>query len=257
MDKRVRERRRLVSRDRGRRRAWLIFLIVLVFVALAAFLWLRSSSVFAVEGVTASATQHVTKQQIAEAVAPARGVSLLKLSTDPIEKALASLPYVRSVHVYRDFPNGLDVQIEEYKPVAKVQAGDGKAWLIADDGRLLEKATQAAGGGLPLVTGATQFSAEAGGMVPKELLAALPVVQELGLAEVSSKLPAIEYISVTTGGAVVLHLQGGTELRLGEPVDLKQKMMDAATIIENYLRDGKSLEYVDASAGDRLTAKAK
>jgi hypothetical protein len=55
----------------------------------------------------------------------------------------------------------------------------------------------------------------------------------------------------------VVHLQGGTELRLGEPVDLKRKMMDASKIIQTYLRDGKTLEYVDASAGGRLAVKAK
>ncbi len=119
MDKRVRERRRQVNRERGRRRAGLIFLVALVVVAVVAFLWLRSSSVFAVEAVTASATQHVTEEQIAEAAAGARGQSLLKVSTGDIENALSDLPYARTVHVYRKFPNGLDVEIEEYEPAAR------------------------------------------------------------------------------------------------------------------------------------------
>ena len=38
MDKRVRERRRLVNRDRGRRRAWLIFLVA--FMILGGVSWL-------------------------------------------------------------------------------------------------------------------------------------------------------------------------------------------------------------------------
>ena len=53
---------------------------------------------------------------------------------------------------------------------------------------------------------------------------------------------------MSAGGDVVVHLAGGTELRLGVPTDLKQKMTVAADIIQEYLRDGKTLEYVDASA---------
>ena len=44
---------------------------------------------------------------------------------------------------------------------------------------------------------------------------------------------------------MVVHLEGGAELRLGAPADLKQKMTVAADIIQEYLRDGKTLEYVD------------
>jgi hypothetical protein len=52
-------------------------------------------------------------------------------------------------------------------------------------------------------------------------------------------------------------LDGGTELRLGTPTDLEQKMTVAADIIQQYLRDGKTLEYVDASAADRVAVKAE
>jgi cell division septal protein FtsQ len=257
MDSKVRERRRLVKRERGRRRAGLIFLGVLAVVAAIAFLWLRSSSVFAVRDITASPTKHVTEQQLAEAVAGARGVSLLKVSTGAIQQSLAALPYVRSVHVYRHFPDGLEVQVEEYRPAARVQTGDGKMWLVADSGRLLEKIPASGSSPLPLVVSTTQFEARAGGSVPQVVLAAVPVAQLLETQEIASQLPAVEDVSVSTGGEVVVHLEGGTELRLGEPTDLKQKITYAARIIQDWLRDGKSLEYVDVSAADHPAVKPK
>jgi len=258
MDKRVKERRSRVNRDRGRRRAGLIFLVALVVVAVVAFLWLRSSSVFAVDTVTASATVHVTKEEIAEAVAPARGQSLLRISTGDIERTLALVPYARSVDVHRKFPNGLDVQIQEYEAAARVQAANGTWWLVADDGRILEKVgNEEDQNGLPLIVGSEEFQARPAESIPRALLAAMPVVHVLEEPGVSSGLPDLDYISVSSAGNVVVHLLGGTELRLGEPVDLKQKMTDAANIIQTYLRDGKALEYVDASAGGRLAVKAK
>ena len=256
MDRKVKERRRLVSRERGRRRAGLIFLGVIVLAAAALFLWLRSSDVFAVEQITAPATRHVTQEQIADAVESARGVSLLKVSTGDVEEALRGLPYVRTVHVYRSFPHGLEVRLEEYDPVARLEASDGETWLMAENGRLLEK-SGAEAGSLPLVVTAAEVTALAGGTVPQTVLAALPVAVMLTGSEAVAGLPAVEQILVAAGGEVTVRLEDGAELRLGVPIDLKHKMTVAIGIIQEYLRDGKALEYVDASAADRVAVKAQ
>jgi cell division protein FtsQ len=257
MDRRVRERRRLVSRERGRRRAGLIFVCVLAVAAVALFLWLRSSDVFAVTEVSAPATHHVTAEQIADAVSVARGVSLLRLSTEAIEKNFEVLPYVRSIHVYRQFPNSLEIRLEEYEPVARLQTADGTGWLGADDGRLLEKVGDQPSSTLPLIVAGGQFAAQPGGAAPPGVVAALSVAQMLQKPQVAASLPAVERISVSAGGDVVVHLAGGAEVRLGVPSDLKQKMTVAAEIIQEYLRDGRTLEYVDASAADRPAVKGK
>jgi hypothetical protein len=74
---------------------------------------------------------------------------------------------------------------------------------------------------------------------------------------VAASLPVVEEIAVSAGGDVVVHLQGGTELRLGAPTDLKEKMTVAADLIQKYLRVGRTLEYVDASVADRVAVKAQ
>jgi len=55
-----------------------------VVAALAVFMWLRSSDVFAVERVTTTPVEHVTSEQIAAATADVRGASLLALSVGAI-----------------------------------------------------------------------------------------------------------------------------------------------------------------------------
>ncbi len=207
--------------------------------------------------VSAPVTHHVTQEQLADAVSAARGVSLLKVSTGAIEKTLEALPYVRSIHVYRRFPNSLEIRLEEYDPVACVRTADGKGWLVADDGRLLEKVGSQATSPLPLIVSASQFVARPGGTTPQAVVAALPVASMLQMPEVAASLPAVEEIAVSAGGDVVVHLQGGTELRLGAPTDLKEKMTVAADLIQKYLRVGKTLEYVDASVADRVAVKAQ
>jgi hypothetical protein len=127
---------------------------------------------------------------------------------------------------------------------------------MAENGRLLEK-SGAEAGSLPLVVTAAEVTAQAGGTVPQTVLAALPVAVMLTGSEAVVGLPAVEQILVAAGGEVTVRLEDGAELRLGVPIDLKHKMTVAIGIIQEYLRDGKALEYVDASAADRVAVKAQ
>lgn len=254
MDRRVRDRRRSVDRQRGRRRATLVIAFIGVLVVAALFLWLRSSDVFAVKRVTATAVEHVTPGEISRATADVRGASLLRLSTSAIEERLAELPYVRSVEVHRRFPNTLDIRLVEHEPAARLKAENGDLWLVAGDGRALEKS---AATGLPVVVPDVHVSPQAGTKVPNNIIAALPVAALLRSKGSATSLPPVDRIVVSPTGQVTVVLKDGTELRLGDPIQLKQKLTVAATIIEQYLRDGRQLEYVDASVPDRVAVNAK
>jgi cell division protein FtsQ len=254
MDRRVRERRRTVNRERGRRRAGWFVVAACILVALGLFLWLRSSDAFAVKRVTANALEHVSTQDVEKATAPARGVSLLALGLTDIEKRLLELPYVRSAALHRGFPNTLEISLDEYQPVACVQATDGSRWLVGDDGRVLEKRTDAT---LPLVVPESRVELDAGGKVPAVVAKALAVTAALAESESADTLPEVSKISVSQGGEVTLQLSGPIELRLGEPTALKQKLKVAGTIIQRYLKDGKPLRYVDARVPDRVAVNAQ
>ncbi len=94
---------------------------------------------------------------------------------------------------------------------------------------------------MPLVVAAGQFCRAAGETAPQAVVAALPVAVDAARRdEMAARLPAVEQIAVSAGGDVVVRLEGGAELRLGEPDDLKQKLTVAAGIIQQYLRDGKT-----------------
>ncbi len=255
MDRKVRERRQVVSRERGRRRAGWIVVAACLLIALGLFLWLRSSDVFAVKRVTSTALEHVSTQEVERATAEARGVSLLRLGLNGVEKKLLQLPYVRSATLHRAFPNTLEVTLEEYQPAACVQATDGARWLVSDDGRVLEKKTDAA---LPLIVPESRLDLEPGGKLPQIVAQALPITAALADPAVADVLPKVTKITVSSGGDVTLQLSGPIELRLGDPQQsLKQKLKVAGTIVQQYLRDGKVLSYVDARVPDRPAVKAE
>lgn len=266
MDERLRSRRRLVRRERGSRRAGLLFLTLLFVVAGGLFLWLRSSDVFAVRTVTANVTQYVTKEDIARAVAPVWGVSLLSLSTRAIEEALESLPYVYEARVYRAFPHRLEVRVTERSPVARLHTEREGIWLVAEDGTLLEKVSASSpvehgaeaslDGGLPLVRADFAVRPVAGEKAPGPVASALPVALWLRVWGDLPQTPALQYISVQTGGDVVVRLEGSVDILLGMPEDLDQKLKVATAIIQQYLRDGRRVKYVDVRVPERVAVKA-
>jgi cell division septal protein FtsQ len=260
MNSKVRERRRSVNLQRGRKRGSLILLVVAVLVVVGLFLWLRSSDVFAVRRVLAPALVHVSSEQVREAASGARGVSLLKVSTHDVEKKLTALPYVRSAKVYRHFPDALEVTVQEYQPLARVQATDGHLWLVADDGKILapgDGSGASEAGSLVLIVPATSFTAKAGSRLPDLIAGALPVAKLMEQADFSKTFPHVAKIMVSDDGRTVVILDSGAELRLGDPVELKDKLTVAAQIIEQYLRDGKQLLYADVSVPSRAVAKAR
>ena len=255
MDRRVRARRATVGRERGRRRAAFALIIVAVIGCTALFLWLRASDVFAVKRVTATETAHVAVEQIQEATVEARGVSLLRLSTAGIVAELSALPYVRTVEVHRRFPNTLEVEIVEYAPAAGVRTSSGETWLVAEDGRVLQKD---GGTKLPLIVAAGEVSFAPGECLPATIADALPLAKLMvERSAVTAGLPAMHHIAVSTGGDLTVVFEGGTELRLGPPQELEQKLMVSESIIEQHLKDGRSLLYVDASVPDRVAVKAQ
>lgn len=257
MDRKIRDRRQSVSRQRGGRRAALIFVLFLAVAAAVLFLWLRSSDVFAVKTITATATERITRDDISLVASQALGASLLRLSTGDLEEALRALPYVRSAEVYRRFPNALDVQLEEYEPVARLRCADGAVWLVAEDGRVLEAVASPAGAALPLFVPATGEEPVAGELVSEAVVQALPLAVILMGADVSVHLASAREIRVSASGATTIVLQDGAELRLGDTTKLEHKLKAAIQIIDSCLRDGEQLEYVDVTAPPRVAVKRK
>ncbi len=113
--------------------------VVLVSAALAGTLWTFKAEVFPLKRIVATPTVHVSDGQIAKAVGPLEGRDLLSVDTAGVAARLSALPYVREAHVYRRFPDALEVRLREYTPVAEVRGADGSRWLVSDDGRILSR----------------------------------------------------------------------------------------------------------------------
>jgi cell division protein FtsQ len=254
MDKKVRERRRSIHRERGRRRAGLAALAALVLIILVAFLVLRSSDVFAVKTIEATSLTHVSAETISQATEVAQGVSLLKIDLDEVRRSLLSVPYVKTVELHRRFPNTLEVVMTEREPAVGVRASNGSDWLVSVEGRILESKSDAS---LPMVTTDVQLAGSPGDYLPRFIVQALPVATIVADKTVVGDIPKATEIRVSAQGSLTVVLTGSIEVRLGDSSDLKQKLKVAAAIVQQYLRDGKTLLYVDVSVPEKAAVKDK
>lgn len=253
----MRNRRRSVSWERSRGRRTALFLAGLVLCSVVAFLWLRSTDVFAVQRITATGAEQVTEEQLASITSLAIGKSLLSFSSEEVEEAFLTLPYVESVQVVRSFPNTLEIKLVEYRPVARLRASDGQTWLVSDGGTVIEGDATEMPSELPLVVPVAPVHVTAGDQLPASIAAVLPLAECLRSDPVADALPDIDNIAVSAAGCATVVFEDGGELRLGTPDGLRQKLQIAADIVQRCAVQGRVIEYIDASVVDRVAVKGK
>ncbi len=261
MHTRMRERRRWVAWERGRRRMAVLLAVALLAAAVAGVLWLRSSHVFAVERVLLPKTQHVSEDDIRAALGDTSQADLMTVDPEALELKLAAIPYVRTAHVYRRFPHTLEVTVDEYRAAGRIQGVDGRVWLVSDDGRVLEPlrpGTPVLGSeGLLLLKSPEALSLEPGSALPREVAAVLALGPLLKKDAAWWSSHRVHHVELRSSGEATVILGSGLEIRLGDTSQLDQKLMVAKTIIEQYLRKGEAPAYVDVHDPSWAVAKPK
>ena len=133
----------------ARRRTRVVLGIAVLLAVLAPLaLWLRNSSLVAVERVSVTGIDGSQAAEIERALASAgRDMTTLNVRENALLSAVAAYPVVRSLRTETDFPHGLRIIVNAYEPVAAVRSGGGLTAVAADGTLLRGTATR----GLPVV----------------------------------------------------------------------------------------------------------
>lgn len=246
-------------------------LILLVVVALAlgfsAILVARYSGLFAIHGITATPTTHVSSQTISSLAAVPEGSTLFSVDEEQIAKSIKENPWVQDVTVGRAFPDTLQISVTERTEAAIVVLANGtEAWLVSDDGHWLEavamqqdstaatpleQATaQAESDGVVLITQVpATVSPKAGALSTDETVMAClsyeaQLPNELTWQISSYKAPSLQGVSAV--------LVSGIEVALGSPTnaDISWKGEVALKVISEYVG---AITYVNVRTPDSPT----
>lgn len=240
-------RPRLPIRSRAAR--WLLAVLLVVVLAAGGAWWMRASTLFLVERVVIPPLVNVAPAQVRAALAPAVAQNLLAVSTGELESRLRALPYVAEAHVYRRFPDALEVELTEHREVAQVKGADGRRWLLAADGRILRRATKDSRE--LLIVPAQSIRPRPGEHLPPEIAKAVALAPLLDDGAVWPEQGRPSHVNVEEDGRCQLVLADGGEVRLGEPVTLKQKLMVASAYVDPNSSYHTRFLYVDVSVARR------
>lgn len=227
---------------RLRRRALAVLALACLLSALY-LLWLRDSSLVAVEQVTVTGVTSEDGDRVRSALtATAETMTTLHVDVGRLERAAAPFPAVAAVEAVPDFPDGLTVRVTEHRPVATV--GDERVAVAADGTVLTGMAVERE---LPAI--------ELSGAMPDRRLgpgAALDAARVAGAAP-AAIAPTLEAIG-REGGArgVVAQVEDGPELVFGTADRLAAKWAAAVRVLADEEAAGAA--YVDVRIPARPVA---
>jgi cell division protein FtsQ len=145
--------------------AGFVVLIILSALLVGGYLYLSKSDYFAVRHLKIAGMSQLTRDQVLTATGLDRPVNNLTFDSQAAERSLGSLPWVEEAHISRTLPDGLLVEVMEYKPKALVSLD--QLYYLDAKGRAFKKLDPGEKADLPIISG---FSLD-------ELVSGGPLVQ--------------------------------------------------------------------------------
>lgn len=211
-----------------------------------AWLWVRDSSLVAVDQVTIGGVAGADAPAIRSALrSAARNMTTLDVKMNQLQTAVAPFPEVKRLHVRTVFPHRIVIDVVEQRPVAVVQVG-GREVPVAADGTLLRSvAVTATLPTIPLsVPPVGSRLAEGGAADAVAVLAAAPY----------QLLARISQATTVAGRGLVAQLRGGPSVYFGDTTHLAAKWLAVTEVLADPGSAGAA--YIDVTDPARPAAGA-
>lgn len=239
------DRRRAISRARGRRRRFVALIALAALAGIAGLYWVATGPLVAVHGVSMGGYERADGDELLRSLSAAAAEgTVLAPPTEAMRAAAAEFAWVDSISVSRRWPRALRVTVVPAVPVA-VAAFEDQAVLVSARGRVLGVKDGTTGlGWLRL----EQSPPAEGGTLPEGARAALAFVAAADPVVAAR----VRGLRVVRGGSVVGRVTAGPELRLGAPVRLSAKARALGLLLANLSPEEEAgASYIDLSVPER------
>ena len=239
------DRRRRPRRLHPRLRALTVVIVIALALLLGGgWLWLRESSLVAINRVTITGVSGPDAAEIRSALrAAAENMTTLDVRIGQLRSAVAPYPVVKDLRVRAQFPHGIRIHVIEHVAVGAVTVG-GRTIPVAGDGTLLHDG--AAPGSLPVIPlrvppGGTRLT-EPDALAAVQVLAEAPYRMLERVTEVTNVAPH----------GLVAQLRNGPSIYFGNAERLAAKWLAAAAVLADPGSAGAL--YIDVTDPERAAA---
>ena len=224
----------------------MLALVALLAALAGSWLWLRDSSLVAVQRVRVTGQSGPDAARIRSAlISAAKTMTTLDVQMSRLRTAVAPYPAVKDLQVSTQFPHGMRIKVIEQNPVGAVLVG-GHTIAVAPDGTLLHdvivlKTLPA----IPLRVppGGTRLT-DPGALGAVAVLAAAPYQMLAHVSQVTS----------SSAHGLVAQLRGGPVIYFGDTSNLDDKWTSVTEVLADPGSAGAS--YIDVSDPARPAAGA-
>jgi len=216
---------------------FLFLLLILAFVVV-------HSPLFNVKEVTVTGNKVVLAGEIKALSGIILDTNIFEIDPGRAARAVEIHPLIKKAKVIRHLPNRIGIEVEERKPWALVLAGE-EFWVIDDCGVCIDRAESIISSTGPVITLEE---------VPKEIRIgqqfdpeAIQSVRSIVKGLTDIQMTQISEFHCGKDNQVRIYTIRGTEIRFGDTQRLaeKIKMIDQVLEMEQELRPGQALAYVD------------
>ena len=219
--------------------------LAVVGLAVGAYLAALETSLFAVRKIAIVGGSARVQAQVRRALAPELGRSLLRVSSGEVDRRIAAIPDVVSVHVSRFFPDTLRVVVHPERAVLLLRQGN-RSFVVSSFGRVMRPILDPGRSSLPRLWVRKSVPVSVGETLPlydgKLAAAALAPIAP------GSFRGGIRTVTSSPAG-LTLVLGSGLQIRLGDIGNLRLKLTIARRILQiaASARAATPPAYVDVS----------
>ena len=218
-------------------------------LAAVAFILLVRTSLLSVSHIEISGTREFSHDDVLRAAGIRAGQPILGVNEGRSEGRLETSPWVESARVATDWPHVVRIEIVERQAVASVPTDDNRWAKVDKNGVVLSVAT----GQPPSLPVPIGIKAPAAGPGAKLDPSSSAMVEALTIMPPSLR-PLVTQIQ-NDRSVMLLTLNTGTTIRLGDATKLGEKLLAAATVVSNS--DPKTLVLLDVTVPERPIATFK
>ncbi|MDF9409924.1 FtsQ-type POTRA domain-containing protein [Pelotomaculum isophthalicicum JI] len=208
------------------------------------------SPLFEIKQVVIRGNLYLAEENIRTEADINMGINIFKINLAAVADKLKMMPMIKDARVTRVLPSTVLINVTERRPLGLLPVGNSFV-EVDEEGICLQKAGSGVPG-IPIITGIKVDAPGLGERVKAEHLEDALMMTSGLPDEVINKLSEVH---VDQNGQIKAYTLDRIQCRLGEAVDIREKGVVLARILQEMQKQGAKVKYIDLTSVGKPVVK--